>query len=113
MRSRLTKLTAALTGVIAVASAGAVFAFATPTSHATSPPTAPQTQTQQGSQSAPDSSATTTENTAESATSESDGNSAAQTAACQKAGIDPNASNIQYDDQTGICTLDTGSGSQQ
>jgi hypothetical protein len=39
----------------------------------------------------------------------------AQTAACQKAGIDPNASNVQYDDQTGVCSLDTGNsqGDQQ
>ncbi len=45
------------------------------------------------------------------ATSEGDNDAAVQAAACQKAGItDPNA-NVQYDDQTGACTLDTG-GSQ-
>jgi hypothetical protein len=41
---------------------------------------------------------------------ESDSDAGAQAAACQKAGIDPNASNVQYDDQTGTCSLDTGSG---
>jgi|GEM_PF-2244406 hypothetical protein len=39
----------------------------------------------------------------------SDGDAAAQAAACQKAGVDPNADNVQYDDQTGVCSLDTGS----
>ena len=39
---------------------------------------------------------------------ESDADAAAQQAACTAAGVDPNASNIQYDDQTGACSLDTG-----
>jgi len=33
---------------------------------------------------------------------------AAQDAACTAAGIDPTASNIQYDDASGVCTLDAG-----
>ena len=40
--------------------------------------------------------------------SASDNDAAAQAAACQKAGIDPNADNVQYDDQTGTCSLDVG-----
>ncbi|MDX6234926.1 MAG: hypothetical protein QOH68_4065 [Nocardioidaceae bacterium] len=35
---------------------------------------------------------------------------ATQDAACAKAGVDPQASNINYDDQTGACTLDSGDG---
>ncbi|HZQ03319.1 MAG TPA: hypothetical protein VFA88_04785 [Gaiellaceae bacterium] len=44
-------------------------------------------------------------------TAEFDSDAAAQAAACQKSGIDPNADNVQYDDQTGTCSLDTGGGS--
>jgi hypothetical protein len=40
--------------------------------------------------------------------SESDADEAAQAAACQAAGLDTNASNIQYDDETGVCKLDSG-----
>jgi len=43
-----------------------------------------------------------------SGSSEGDSDDAAQAAACTKAGIDPNASNVQYDDQTGTCSLDSG-----
>lgn len=43
-----------------------------------------------------------------SGSSEGDSNDAAQAAACTAAGIDPNASNVQYDDQTGTCSLDSG-----
>jgi hypothetical protein len=32
---------------------------------------------------------------------------------CKAARIDPNADNVQYDDQSGTCTLDTGANSQQ
>ena len=53
------------------------------------------------------------DNPGESESTASDGDGAAQAAACQKAGIDPNADNVQYDDQTGTCTLDTGGNSQQ
>ena len=41
-------------------------------------------------------------------TAESDNDAASQATACQKAGIDPNADNVQYDDQSGTCSLDTG-----
>jgi len=39
---------------------------------------------------------------------ESDTDGAAQAAACKAAGIDPEASNVEYDDATGKCSLDTG-----
>lgn len=37
-----------------------------------------------------------------------DGDEAQQAAACKAAGIDPNASNVNYEDTTGTCSLDTG-----
>lgn len=43
-----------------------------------------------------------------SSSTESDADQAAQDAACKKAGVDPAASNIQYDDATGVCSLDAG-----
>lgn len=39
-----------------------------------------------------------------------DADGAQQAAACQKAGV--TGDNVQYDDQTGSCSLDTGSNSQ-
>jgi hypothetical protein len=42
-----------------------------------------------------------------------DNDEAAQAAACQKAGIDPNGPNVQYDDQTGTCSTDGGNSGQQ
>ncbi len=44
----------------------------------------------------------------ENTTSESDSDQAAQDTACKDAGVDPAASNVQYDDQTGTCSLDGG-----
>jgi hypothetical protein len=39
-----------------------------------------------------------------------DNDSSQQAAACSKAGVDPNGSNVQYDEQTGTCTPDGGGG---
>lgn len=39
---------------------------------------------------------------------ESAADTAAQAAACQNAGLDPNAGNIQFDDQSGTCSIDNG-----
>jgi len=39
---------------------------------------------------------------------ESPGDQARQDAACNAAGIPPSATNIDYDDETGVCQLDTG-----
>jgi len=39
---------------------------------------------------------------------ESEDDAAAQAAACANAGIDPAAGNIDYDDETGTCKLDSG-----
>ena len=41
---------------------------------------------------------------------EGDGDQAAQDAACKAAGINSSASNINYDDGTGVCSLDSGNG---
>lgn len=41
---------------------------------------------------------------------EPEGDQAAQDAACVYAGVDPNASNISYDDETGVCALGGGGG---
>lgn len=43
-----------------------------------------------------------------SAAPESGADAAAQAAACKTAGIDPNAGDVNFDDQTGVCSLDTG-----
>ncbi|MEO5651270.1 MAG: hypothetical protein ABIN79_09475 [Marmoricola sp.] len=43
-----------------------------------------------------------------SSSTESASDQAAQDAACKAAGVDPTASNIQYDDATGDCSLDGG-----
>ncbi|MDQ3157059.1 MAG: hypothetical protein M3Q98_10095 [Actinomycetota bacterium] len=40
--------------------------------------------------------------------SESPGDQARQDAACEKAGVPLTATNIDYDDETGICKLDSG-----
>ena len=37
-----------------------------------------------------------------------DADAGAQAAACKAAGVDPNADNVQYDDQTGTCSVDPG-----
>lgn len=39
---------------------------------------------------------------------ESPGDQARQDEACQAAGISPSATNIDYDDETGVCRLDSG-----
>jgi hypothetical protein len=105
MRTRLTKLAATVAAMAALAVGGSAIASAAQHGSAPTPPVASQTQDQSepadGSQAA---------ESQESTAPESDGDAAAQAAACQKAGIDPNASNVQYDDQSGVCSLDTGSG---
>jgi hypothetical protein len=42
-----------------------------------------------------------------------DSDAAQQAAACQKAGIDPTADNVNYDGTTGVCSLDTSGNTQQ
>jgi hypothetical protein len=43
-------------------------------------------------------------------TSTQDDDQAAQDAACKAAGVPLSADNIDYDDATGVCKLDSGSG---
>jgi len=45
----------------------------------------------------------------DSAETEGAADQARQDVACTAAGIDPTASNINYDDETGVCSLDSGS----
>jgi len=61
-----------------------------------------------GSNTAPNDTGSGDSSEGASGSSEGASDDAAQAAACQKAGIDPNADNVQYDDQTGTCSLDTG-----
>jgi hypothetical protein len=88
MRARLMKLGAALAAVAALAVGGAALA----SGGATSPPTQ-HVRPAVVHETAPGEA--------------SDGDTAAQAAACRKAGIDPGGSNVQFDEQTG-CSLDQG-----
>lgn len=128
MRKRLIRLAVTLAALAALAFGASTLASAAQTGHKTSPSPSPA-EVQQGDQAGPDGSADVPDNPAEAsqpeqgdapdateasqpeqAGSESEGaaDAAAQAAACTKAGIDPNAQNIQYDDQTGTCSLDAG-----
>lgn len=55
-----------------------------------------------------DSTGSDNETQGENAVPEGTADQAAQDAACTAAGIDPTAANIQYDDASGVCTLDAG-----
>jgi hypothetical protein len=46
----------------------------------------------------------TTETPGETASSENGADAAAQDAACKAAGVDPNGSNVNYDDASGTCS---------
>ena len=72
--------------------------------------TTPDTEAAKASTESDDASGTEPENQGESGgESEGAADAAAQHADCLKAGIDDTAtSNVQYDDQTGACSLDTG-----
>ncbi len=47
-----------------------------------------------------------------SSSSEGAADQAAQDAACKKAGVDITSNNIQYDDETGVCSDDGGGGAE-
>ncbi len=108
---RLTKLAASLAALAAIAAGGATLALGAPhtvrhatvSRHARSHATTLRTASRESTRSERD-------NPGETNTAESDGDAAAQAAACQKAGINPNADNVQYDGQTGVCSLDAGGG---
>ena len=113
MRRRLTLLLTALAAVTALAVLGSTMAFAGQKAHRSATKASAkqhrvarvakaQSQRASAAASAEDNSAT-----------ESDTDGAAQASACQAAGIDPNASNVNYDDQSGKCSLDGSSGSGQ
>jgi hypothetical protein len=44
---------------------------------------------------------------------EGENDAAAQAAACEAAGVDPTAENIEFDDETGTCALDSGEGNNE
>jgi hypothetical protein len=95
-------LTRVLVGTAALASVagGSVAVAAAGTHH----PVAQHTASARAAE-APDPSA-------ESTTSP-DTDAAQQTAACQQAGIDPNADNVNYDGQSGVCSADASGNTQQ
>lgn len=119
MRTRLGRLAAALGAVVAFAVGGSAFALAGSSSpskgstaqrqHVTRSHAAVRQHARASvlrkSSEDPSPSEQRSENES---SSNSDNDAAAQAAACQKAGIDPNGDNVQYEDQTGSCSLDTG-----
>ena len=120
MRERLTRLGAGIAAVAALAFGGAALASAAGGSHtgasSASRPHAARAHSVVRAQHARTSVRASKEDRGVSeqqgengSDAESDGDSAAQVASCQKAGVDPNADNVQYDDQSGTCSLDTGS----
>ena len=121
MRARLGKLGAAVAALAALAFSGSALASAAGGSHAIAATaarphlarahTAARTQHLRATVRKSGEDPGASEQQGESGSvGESDNDAAAQAAACQKAGIDPNADNVQYDDQAGTCTLDTGGG---
>ena len=116
MRSRFTKFLTAFALVAALAVGGAAIASATHT--------APQKQQAKVVKAAPasepaeaadsESAAETPDSTTEAAsteaasTPESAADTAAQDAACKATGISPTADNVNFDDASGTCTLDSG-----
>lgn len=111
---RLSKLAASLAALAAFAAGGATLAQGAPQTarHATVSHSARAHATALG-KTTRERARSERENPGESSSAESDGDAAAQATACQKAGIDPNADNVQYDDQSGVCSLDSGANSQQ
>jgi hypothetical protein len=106
----------------ALAVGGAAIAIAGPSTHSetvtttssTAADSQPENSTatdednvQQGDQTAPDATGETEQSSEPAEPVGSDGDSAKQAAACKAAGIDPAAANVEYDDQTGKCSLDT------
>jgi hypothetical protein len=96
MRTRLLKLAAVFAVLAAIAIGASALAFAGSKANPPASPTQSQPET-------PD----TTSETA--GAPETGADTARQDTACKAAGIDPSAANVQYDDQTGACSLDTSS----
>jgi hypothetical protein len=102
MRSWLTRILVGTVAAASVAIAPATMAVAKPHHHAKRHPALRADKAD-----APENSSEAAENTG------SDNDAAQQAAACQKAGVDPNGSNVQYDDQSGTCTANGGADNQQ
>ena len=105
MRSWLTRITigALAASLLAIGSASAL---ASPHRHHVRHHRAVRASTLVAAQKA----AEAPESSAEAPGTETDNDSSQQAAACSKAGVDPNGSNVQYDDQTGTCTANGGGG---
>ncbi len=110
MRTRLTRLAALLGAFAALAVGGATLASAGSGSPAVKSRPAARHITSAAQRSTAEDPNKGEKQTEGQPTAESDTDAAAQAAACQKAGIDPNG-NVQYDDQSGMCSLDTGGNS--
>jgi hypothetical protein len=117
MRRRLTRTGLLLLALAALAIGGSAIASA---AHRSAPPAAPaaapapsipatdaETPDSSTAADAKDTGTETAGETKDTGT-ESDVPSAAEIAACKAAGLDPNADNINYDDATGTCTVDSG-----
>jgi hypothetical protein len=100
MRARLTKLAAALAALTALAIGGSTLASAT--SNTTSDTPAPAVEQEKG---------TGGEANEASKPAEGDADAAAQAAACEAAGIV--GDNVNYDDETGTCSLDNGADAEE
>lgn len=104
MRKRLTKLALMLAGVALLAVAGAVIA----TAARSGPSTVGATATQTGAGPKADAADPTEANEpAEAADPAEAASDAREAAACKAAGLDPNAENVEYDEHTGVCAIET------
>jgi hypothetical protein len=115
MRNRLTKLVIALAAAASLAVGGSVLASAAnPPSHAkvvhakvVHAKTHAAVKANEGEPGGREADPSSEQGDA----SETAADTAGQAAACKAAGIDPNGSNVNYDDSTGTCTLDGGGNS--
>jgi hypothetical protein len=112
VRKKLVSFTAALAAIAALAVGGSAIATAgqkptQPKQPAVAQQPVGYPEAQSGEEATAESEASS-EPSGEKQSSEPDGDAAAQAAACNAVGIDPNADNVQFDDQSGSCTLDGG-----
>jgi len=114
VRKRIARISAAVAAFAALAVGGSALATAAQQHPAAKqhPAVHPAKQETAKSGEVPGTEAKDSGSESESA-SEADADAGGQAAACKAAGIDPNADNVQYDDQTGTCSLDNGSNDGQ
>jgi hypothetical protein len=107
MRSWMTRVLVGTAALASVGGAVAAVALASPPQHT-------RHHVKHGNRATdPAASETSSESAGEEATSEVGGtDSTQQAAACQRAGVDPNGSNVQYDEHAGACSTSGGGGDQ-